>query len=677
MTDAYLNKVLDGRYEMLEIIGTGGMAVVYKAKDRKLGRMVAVKILKDEMRQDEKVRRNFLTESEAVARLNHPNIISVFDVGTREDMDYFVMELIDGITLKQYMNQRGVMTPKESIHFSVQILRALEHAHNRNIIHRDIKPQNVMILRDGTAKVADFGIARICGSAPTATVESAFGSVHYMAPEQAKGGDIDGRADIYSVGVMLYEMLTGELPYKGDTPMAIAMQHINSVPVPPRQINPSIPDALEWIILKAMSPDPEARYKTAGEMIDDLESFRRDPAAFLPGKVSAQPQTQTDGATVRFVPVSPSAQGRNTEPLPKIQPAGEAQLEIKKGRVNLMPVAAALLVLLLLAAVIAALWISILSPASSGEDVLVEHYVGFSYEDVVRNNSGKFEFVKSDERYSSVYPSGIILEQDRVEGSRVKEGTLIKVVVSKGTLSTLMPNYVNTPYSEAEKQLKQLMENDIKIEYQYEESSSVAKDAIIRTAPLYGQQLTAGDTVIFYISAGETVELVEMPSLIGKSEIRAREMLIERGLAVAPVITEKNDAYGPGYVINQSVPGNTMVPKGTEIVLTITSPDSGTTASTSETTTAEPSDTDVTTEASTSEPPAGFDWTLELPTDEGIPATYFLEVLYRDTQEVIYSGPYEKALSSLQLRLFRTGQVTMDVYIDMALWNSVTLDIPQ
>ena len=274
--DSFIRKVLDDRYEIIEIIGTGGMAVVYKARDRKLNRLVAVKGLKPELR------RRFHAESEAVARLNHPNVINVFDVSTNDENEYFVMELIDGITLKQYMTQRGVLTIKEALHFTIQILRGLEHAHAKKIVHRDIKPQNIMILRDGTAKVTDFGIARISGSNDMTTNQvNAFGSVHYIAPEQARCEATDGRADIYSVGVMLYEMLTGQLPYQGDTAVAVAMQHIRSTPVPPREINPDIPEALEAITLRAMSGSLETRYATASEMIDDLEAYRRDPRSNL------------------------------------------------------------------------------------------------------------------------------------------------------------------------------------------------------------------------------------------------------------------------------------------------------------------------------------------------------------------------------------------------------------
>ncbi|MBE6998799.1 MAG: serine/threonine protein kinase, partial [Ruminococcaceae bacterium] len=272
----YLGTVLDNRYEMLEIIGTGGMAVVYKARDVKLNRYVAVKILKDEILQDDELRSRFHAEAEAVAAMSHPNIVSIFDVSITKHMEYFVMELIDGITLKQYMQQRKILSEAELQLFISQILKALEHAHSRNIVHRDIKPQNVMILRDGTVKVTDFGIARMANHQQTVT-QNAFGSVHYIAPEQAKGGMTDGRTDLYSVGIIMYEMLTGELPFTGETPVAVAIQHLSSEPPSPMAKNPKVRPGMEAIVLKAMATDPDDRYASATEMLSDMEAYKQNP----------------------------------------------------------------------------------------------------------------------------------------------------------------------------------------------------------------------------------------------------------------------------------------------------------------------------------------------------------------------------------------------------------------
>ena len=274
----YIGKILDNRYEILDVIGVGGMAVVYKAYCHRLHRFVAIKILKRDLAADAEFRRRFHEEAQAVAMLSHPNIVTLYDVSKGDDLDYIVMELIDGITLKQYMQKKqGRLNWRESLYFITQIVRALGHAHSRGIIHRDIKPQNIMVLRDGSVKVADFGIARIMSAAQTTLTQEALGSVHYISPEQARGSHIDARADIYSAGVVLYEMLTGRLPFDGDSPVSVAIQHINAKPIAPREILPDIPVGLEEITMKAMAPDPDNRYLSADDMLADLEEFRKNP----------------------------------------------------------------------------------------------------------------------------------------------------------------------------------------------------------------------------------------------------------------------------------------------------------------------------------------------------------------------------------------------------------------
>ena len=269
--DKYIGKMLDNRYEILERIGVGGMAVVYKALCHRLNRYVAVKILKDDYAVDEDFRRRFHTEAQAVAMLSHPNIVTVYDVSRTQDINYIVMELIEGVTLKQYMQKRVQLSWKEALHFSMQISKALIHAHSRGIIHRDIKPHNIMILRDGSVKVADFGIARLSSTKNTLTQQT-LGSVHYISPEQAKGSSIDARTDIYSLGVVMYEMLTGRLPFEGENAVSVAIQHISSIPLMPREINPDIPVGMEVITMKAMNPDLEKRYQFAEQLYEDLET---------------------------------------------------------------------------------------------------------------------------------------------------------------------------------------------------------------------------------------------------------------------------------------------------------------------------------------------------------------------------------------------------------------------
>lgn len=304
--DQYIGKMLDDRYEILELIGSGGMANVYKARCHRLNRLVAIKILKSDLADNADFRRRFHDESQAVAQLSHANIVSVYDVSTNPDREYIVMELIDGITLKQYMERRGRMDWRESLHFITQIMRGLSHAHSRGIIHRDIKPQNIMVLRDGSVKVADFGIACLANQGQTLTQE-ALGSVHYISPEQARGDRIDARSDIYSAGVVLYEMLTGRLPFEGDSAVSVAIQHLSSVPLAPRDIDPSIPEPLELICMKAMNSDPNKRYASADAMIEDLEKFRRDPSV--------------DMDYIRQELTAPAADTEPTMPLPTAQVA--------------------------------------------------------------------------------------------------------------------------------------------------------------------------------------------------------------------------------------------------------------------------------------------------------------------------------------------------------------------
>ena len=277
--DQYIGKLLDNRYEIMEQIGMGGMARVFRALDHRLNRQVAVKILREDLAEDAELRRRFHEESQAVAMLSHPNIVAVYDVSRSSDLEYIVMELIDGITLKQYMQKKGnKLNWREALHFITQIVKALGHAHSRGIIHRDIKPHNIMVLRDGSVKVADFGIARVASGGHSTLTQEALGSVHYISPEQARGSHIDARSDLYSAGVVLYEMLTGRLPFEGDTPVSVAIQHINSIPLSPRELEPAIPEALEAITMKAMAPNPDNRYGSADEMLADLEEFRKNPS---------------------------------------------------------------------------------------------------------------------------------------------------------------------------------------------------------------------------------------------------------------------------------------------------------------------------------------------------------------------------------------------------------------
>ncbi len=655
--DIYLNKVLDDRYEIIEIIGTGGMAIVYKALDKKLGRPVAVKILKNDLRSDKELRNRFHAESEAVARLNHPNIINVFDVSTNDDIDYFVMELIDGITLKQYINHRKTLSIKEALHFTVQILKGLEHAHSKMIVHRDIKPQNIMILRDGAVKVTDFGIARIAGASRDYTTnhENAYGSVHYIAPEQARCEETDGRADIYAVGVILYEMLTGSLPYEGDNVVSIAMQHINSSPVPPRELNPEIPETLEDITLGALCGDLSKRYANAEEMIEDIEGFRQSPSAFVP-RASAFRTGASD--TVRFFPSDTMPPQIVRNPAVKNTPDTETADIVPVGgkKVNIMPVLAALIALMVLIATAVALWITIISPGSETKDVKVPNLVGRTYADVQADKTLDFELVIVGDRFDNLYEAGVIVQQNQNVGRTVKSGSTIELVLSLGKRTAKMPNYMNQLYTDANNDMKMLMHDGVTVTYLFETSKTVTRNHIIRTNPVEGQTIIAGQTITFYISSGHEEDVVAIPKLIGESELRARSLLIDSGLSIGSVTYETNDSYPSGTVINYS-PSAEFVPKGTEVSLTVSR--QSTTVTETEPVTEEPPE------------PISLDWTLMLPQGEEFPESYLVEIYHKGA--IIYSGTHEKTENEITLNVEGEGTVEMEIFIDSVLWKTEDL----
>ena len=429
--DQYIGKMLDDRYEILELIGSGGMANVYKARCHRLNRLVAIKILKSDLAENADFRRRFHDESQAVAQLSHANIVSVYDVSTNSDTEYIVMELIDGITLKQYMERRGRMDWRESLHFITQIMRGLSHAHSRGIIHRDIKPQNIMVLRDGSVKVADFGIACLANAGQTLTQE-ALGSVHYISPEQARGDRIDARSDIYSAGVVLYEMLTGRLPFEGDSAVSVAIQHLSSVPLAPRDIDPSIPEPLELICMKAMNSDPNKRYPTADAMLADLEKFRKDPSV--------------DMDYIRRELATPSADSEPTMPLPTAQVASavkkrtaevrrddyrdEPPRRDKKSLAIIVGIFAAALVLVVL---LFKLILGDFGPASSNKSYPVPDVRGKTVEEAQLMDEVKdiFYIEVVGTRVSDQYEPGQIVEQDPTAGKTRKSNLVIQVYVAE------------------------------------------------------------------------------------------------------------------------------------------------------------------------------------------------------------------------------------------------------
>jgi len=565
-----IGKLLDNRYELLEVIGTGGMAVVYKAQDRRLNRSVAVKILKSDLAEDAEFRRRFRDESQAVAMLSHPNIVSVYDV-SRGEMEYIVMELIDGITLKQYMERRGKLNWREALHFITQIMRGLSHAHSRGIIHRDIKPQNVMILRDGSVKIADFGIACLESTAQQTMTQQALGSVHYISPEQAKGDRTDARSDIYSAGVVLYEMLTSRLPFEGDSAVSVAIQHLSSVPLSPCEIDPTVPAALEKICMKAMASDIDKRYPTADAMIGDLEEFRKNPDTTLGFRIEELREKPTNEPTQHLPAV------RDVASLVSRRETGR-MANADYGEEPGPPVWPKVLIFVAIAAVCAAalfgLWRIIWGSFSDVEppqtEFVVPNLIGKTITEAERDEEveGIFTITKIGQKASSEYAEGQIIEQVPTAGRTVRENREITVFVSTGVKSGIMPNVINQEHRAARILLRGMGLN-LEVNSSGEEySDTVSAGYVIRSNPAEGETLQEGDAVVLIISKGPKTPTVTVTTLTNIPLTQAQQIVTELGL-VCLIDYENSDTVPVDNVISQSIPATTQVEQGSSIKLIV------------------------------------------------------------------------------------------------------------
>lgn len=565
--DQYIGKMLDDRYEILELIGSGGMANVYKARCHRLNRLVAIKILKSDLADNADFRRRFHDESQAVAQLSHANIVSVYDVSTNPDREYIVMELIDGITLKQYMERRGRMDWRESLHFITQIMRGLSHAHSRGIIHRDIKPQNIMVLRDGSVKVADFGIACLANQGQTLTQE-ALGSVHYISPEQARGDRIDARSDIYSAGVVLYEMLTGRLPFEGDSAVSVAIQHLSSVPLAPRDIDPSIPEPLELICMKAMNSDPNKRYASADAMIEDLEKFRRDPSV--------------DMDYIRQELTAPAADTEPTMPLPTAQVAsavkkhtGELRREReeeeeppRRDKKSIAIIAGIFAAAVLLVVLLFKLILGDFGPAGSNKSYPVPDIRGKTVEEAQEMEGVKDIFLIEVQgtRTTEEYQPGQVVEQDPAAGRTRKSNLVIQVYVAAEPEKVPMKDLVGMEYRQARVLLTD-MGLDLKITTETVSSDKYGADAVIETVPAADEPLVAGQTVILRVSTGP--ETVTVPSFTGQDIANAVQNAQDLGLTVGEITYDAFSFAPQGQVIEQSIKPTSEVPGGKKISFTV------------------------------------------------------------------------------------------------------------
>lgn len=567
--DKYIGKRLDGRYEIHELIGVGGMANVYRCTDTIDDREVAIKILKDEYLNNEEFIRRFKNESKAIAMLSHPNIVKVYDVSFGDMIQYIVMEYIDGITLKEYIDRQGIIEWKDALHLATQILKALQHAHECGIVHRDIKPQNIMLLQDGTIKVTDFGIARFSDKATRTMTEQAIGSVHYIAPEQARGDVTDGKTDIYSVGVMLYEMLTGKLPFDGDSAVTVALMQLQSTPKRPREVNPGIPIGLEQITMKAMQKQPSARYTSAAEMLSDIERFRLNPSiVFDYGK------SFVDNQPTKFVNSLKDAKNDKTKVIQKpvseeipTQDEPEDEDFVKEHKPSYYAIKGILIAAVAVCAIFFALAVFRGCNSVQAKDVDVPNYVGKTLVEAKENNTNNFQFeIKS--KYDESKEMGEILDQEPAGGSmKVKTGSTITLTVNGTDTEVSVPFVTNFSEKEAMQALK---DKNFMAEVVYVENTKTPKGYTIDTFPKAGVKATIGSTVYIYVANGERQEQVQLPSVTGLTLSEAKSEIEALGLTVETQYDD-DSKESKDTVLGMSPLQYGKVDKGTVVTLTASS----------------------------------------------------------------------------------------------------------
>lgn len=589
-----LGTMLSCRYEVLKRVGSGGMADVYMAKDHKLNRNVAVKVLKSEYVEDEKFLKKFETEAQAVARLSHPNIVNIYDVGIEDGINYIVMELAEGITLKEYIRKKGYLSPKETVEISTQIASAISHAHKNHIIHRDIKPQNILVSDTGIIKVTDFGIAKATSSNTVTSTATAMGSVHYISPEQAKGRFCDEKSDIYSLGITMYEMVTGHVPFDHENGVTIALMHLQNEITPPSQIRDGIPDSLEKIILKCTMKKPEERYQTADDLIADLRLVFEDTSGGYVGVVPAIDDSPTimidqNELTQRINTPKKDQKIQQEEPLKDEEQ--NAYLDEDDEEESGMNSKIEKLVIVLAAVVGAIILISIIvfvvkssgvfksgksttttsigttaeSNDTESKKYTVDNYIGMSLSAAREKIDGKFK-IKVEEEYSADYAKGLVIRQDPESDTELEEGKTLTLVVSKGTRTedkVSVPEVVGKMESSAKSELEAA---GLKVSVKTKYSTDVAKGKVISQSPGSGNQVTKNSTVVITVSQGEKPEtMVRVPNLRYFTESAARSELKNSNLVLGSVLTEYSDSVEKGLVIRQTVSSGSKVKEGTAV----------------------------------------------------------------------------------------------------------------
>ena len=565
--DNYVGKRLDGRYEVQEIIGVGGMSVVYKAYDNVDDRIVAIKILKEEFLNNEEFKRRFKNESKAIALLSHPNIVKVYDVNFGEKLQYIVMEYIDGITLKEYINKQGAITWNDALFFMTQILRAVQHAHDKGIVHRDIKPQNIILLKNGNIKVTDFGIARFSRSETRTLTEQAIGSVHYIAPEQAKGEYTDEKADIYSLGVVLYEMLAGSVPFEADSAVSVALMQLQADAKKLTDINPDIPLGLEQICIHAMQKDPMDRYQTATEMLLDIEEIIKDPKATFNyvSKVDTNPTIIVNKNEVL------NKEKQHNDEVRQHVDAAEAK-EHKKKVITAVTIG----IIVLIAAIV--LLVMGFTNGFSKSTTKLENFVGTSYDETYDAYSSTYEIVAEYEK-TSEYTPGTVISQDPVAGSKVLQGTKVKLTVAASEQDITVPNVYNYDEDRAKQALEM---SGLKHTKTVSVSSENVDDGkVVYTEPKANTVVSEDQEITIYISSGPSTTVIKtykVPDVDGLTQSTAENFLKKTGFKNISFVTQ-DSPIAKGIVISQS-PAAGATAKETDSIKVVIS--SGLTTTTTE-----------------------------------------------------------------------------------------------
>lgn len=571
--DNYVGKRLDGRYEIQEIVGVGGMSVVYKAYDNVDDRVVAVKILKDEFLTNDDFVRRFKNESKAIALLSHPNIVKVYDVSFGEKLQYIVMEYVDGITLKEYIQKQGAITWNDALFFTTQILKALQHAHDKGIVHRDIKPQNIILLPNGNIKVADFGIARFSRSETRTLTDTAIGSVHYISPEQAKGEFTDEKADIYSVGVVLYEMLAGKVPFEAESAVSVALMQLQNNAKRLTEINPDIPLGLEQICIHAMQKDPKDRYQSATEMLLDVEEVINNPKTVFDyscfvDKSPTKYISDTDKITAE-TPVI------NEKPIEKAVDSDEDEVEYYDPDHKKKVVSAVLIGIIILVTATVLLVMAITGSFKTSTNTL-DNFVGFSYDELISSNKYDYEFVLEQKKTDEVEP-GIVVDQSPEAGSKVISGSQVKLVVSASIDDINVPNIYNLNDEKAKKALA----NEGLTNYKFTTISSetVEEGLVVYTEPKAGTVVSSDTQIVVFVSSGPTTKEVvniEVPDVTGLKQEGARAFLEKMGFKNVNFVTQ-DDLRPKGVVISQSPAAGSSATADDKIKVVISSGETTTT----------------------------------------------------------------------------------------------------